>query len=49
MANVSSMAKVYYNLIKNPNVDFTIDNVPKKWKAAVQKLLDEDNKTTTEE
>jgi hypothetical protein len=36
------MAKVYYNLIKNENIDFTIDYVPERWKAAVQKLLDED-------
>lgn len=36
------MAKVYYRKIKAPGSTFTIDDVPGRWKAAVQALLDED-------
>lgn len=36
------MAKLYYNRIKtDPN--FTIENVPERWRAEVQALLDSDN------
>ena len=35
------MAKLYYNLIKSGN--WTIDDVPTKWRDAVQALLDADN------
>ena len=34
------MAKVYYRKIKAGQM--TIDDVPQRWKAAVQELLDED-------
>ena len=34
------MAKIYYNRIKDGVI--TIDDVPARWKAAVQALLDED-------
>ena len=34
------MAKIYYNRIKAGIM--TIDDVPQRWKAAVQALLDED-------
>lgn len=34
------MAKIYYNRIKAGLM--TIDDVPTRWKAAVQALLDED-------
>lgn len=37
------MAKIYYDLIKEGLK--TIDDVPQKWKDAVQKLLDADNRT----
>lgn len=32
------MAKIYYNRIKRGEI--TIDDVPVKWRAAVQELLD---------
>ena len=32
------MAKIYYNLIKNGN--YTIEQVPAKWRDAVQAMLD---------
>lgn len=34
------MAKIYYRRIKDGVI--TIDDVPARWKAAVQALLDED-------
>lgn len=34
------MAKIYYRRIKAG--EMTIDDVPQRWKAAVQELLDED-------
>lgn len=34
------MAKIYYKKIKAG--EMTIDEVPERWKAAVQALLDED-------
>ena len=34
------MAKIYYRKIKDGKM--TINDVPEKWRAAVQKLLDED-------
>lgn len=34
------MAKIYYNRIKAGIM--TIDDVPARWRAAVQKMLDED-------
>ena len=34
------MAKIYYNRIKAGLM--TIDDVPQRWRAAVQKMLDED-------
>ena len=34
------MAKIYYRLIKQGKM--TIDEVPDRWKEAVQKLLDEE-------
>lgn len=34
------MAKIYYRRIKDGAI--TIDDVPERWKAAVQALLDED-------
>lgn len=37
------MAKIYYNLI-NANL-WSIDNVPTKWKAETQALLDDDKAT----
>ena len=36
------MAKIYYNKIKYGDGSFTIDDVPDRWKAAVQALLDAD-------
>ena len=36
------MAKIYYRRIKRGEI--TIDDVPKRWKAAVQQLLDADKK-----
>lgn len=38
----SKMAKIYYNKIKNSGGAFTIDDVPERWRAAVQALLDEE-------
>lgn len=32
------MAKIYYNLIKNG--DYTINQVPEKWRDKVQALID---------
>jgi len=37
------MAKIYYRLIKAG--DFTIDQVPARYKEAVQKLMDTDEET----
>lgn len=34
------MARIYYNLIKKGLK--TIDDVPKKWREEVQRMLDED-------
>lgn len=34
------MAKIYYNRIKAGLM--TIDDVPQRWRAAVQEMLDED-------
>lgn len=34
------MAKIYYRRIKDGVI--TIDEVPARWRAAVQKMLDED-------
>lgn len=34
------MAKIYYRKIKAE--EMTIDQVPERWRAAVQELLDED-------
>ena len=34
------MAKIYYRRIKAGEI--TIDDVPQRWKAAVQELLDKD-------
>lgn len=38
------MAKIYYTRIKESQGDFTLDNVPKKWKKQTEELLraDED-------
>ena len=36
------MAKVYYRKIINSGGEFTIDDVPERWKAAVQELLGAD-------
>lgn len=36
------MAKIYYRKIKEGDGSFTIDDVPAKWRATVQKMLDED-------
>lgn len=36
------MAKIYYNKIKYGDGSFTIDDVPVKWRAAVQAMLDAD-------
>ncbi len=36
------MAKVYYRKIINSGGTYTIDDVPERWKAAVQELLDAD-------
>ena len=35
------MAKIYYNRIKAGIM--TIDDVPERWRAAVQKMLDKDD------
>ena len=40
------MAMIFYRLIKNPNVDTTIDDVPSLWRAQVQALLDADKQET---
>lgn len=40
------MAKIYYRLIKKSQI--TIDEVPAKWKEAVQALLDADEKKAAE-
>lgn len=34
------MAKLYYNMVKKGKM--TIDEVPEKWRAEVQRMLDED-------
>lgn len=36
------MAKIFYNKIKYGDGSYTIDNVPVKWRAAVQAMLDAD-------
>lgn len=36
------MAKIYYRKIKEGDGSFTIDDVPVKWRAAVQEMLYED-------
>lgn len=36
------MAKVYYRKIKESEGAFTIDDVPERWRAAVQAMLDEE-------
>ena len=35
------MAKIYYDLIKKGKK--TIEHVPEKWRAEVQRMLDEEN------
>ena len=35
------MAKIYYNLIKKGKI--TIEEVPERWRAEVQRMLDEEN------
>ena len=35
------MARIYYNRIKAGIM--TLEDVPQRWRAAVEKLLDEDN------
>lgn len=37
------MAKVYYRKIISSGGAYTIDDVPDRWKAAVQEMLDNDN------
>lgn len=37
------MAKIYYRKIKESGGTFTINDVPIRWRAEVQKLLDEEN------
>lgn len=34
------MAKIYARLIKRKDSKFTIDDVPKKWRGDVEKLLE---------
>lgn len=36
------MAKIYYNLITATPPQWTIENVPTRWRAEVQALLDAD-------
>lgn len=36
------MAKIYYRKIKEGDGSFTIDDVPARWREAVEKLLAED-------
>lgn len=36
------MAKLYYNLVTNPNSGWTIDMVPARWRAEVEKMLKAD-------
>lgn len=36
-----NVAKIYYNMIKANNI--TIDQVKPKWRAMVEKMLQEDN------
>lgn len=38
------MAKLWYLKIKNSNGEVTIEDVPERWREAVQIMLDEDNK-----
>ena len=33
------MAKLYYNLVKNPNSGWTIEMIPAKWRAEVEAML----------
>lgn len=33
------MAKIYVKWILDPEKDFTIDNVPQRWRAEVESLL----------
>ena len=33
------MTKIYVKWIKDSTKDFTIDNVPKRWRAEVEKML----------
>ena len=42
------MAKIYYRLIKAAGSTMKIDDVPVRWKAAVQALLDADTTEASE-
>lgn len=33
------MAKLYYNLVVNPNTNWTIEMVPERWRAEVEEML----------
>lgn len=33
------MAKIYYKLVKNPNNDFAIEDVPSLWRTQVETML----------
>ena len=35
------MAKIYYNLIKKGKI--TIEDVPEKWRAEVEKMIEDEN------
>ena len=37
------MAKLYVRRIKDENIEFTIEDVPMRWREEVQSILDEDN------
>lgn len=38
------MARIYYDLIASNKTDFTLDRVPKRWRAEVEQMLKDDNK-----
>lgn len=33
------MAKLYYNLVKNPKSGWTLDMIPEKWRKEVEEML----------
>lgn len=38
---MSNIVRLYVKWVQNPTKDFTIDDVPQKWRADVEKALEE--------